>query len=77
MINLAEERTRLARELGRVEEELARVRKKLGNGDFIAKAKEEVVRREKEKAAEFEDKIRTLNDSLGRIEELAPSGDKG
>jgi valyl-tRNA synthetase len=76
MINLVEEKTRLSRELGRVEEELARVRKKLGNSDFIAKAKEDVVRREKEKAAEFEDKIRTLNQSLGRIEEIAQSGDK-
>ncbi len=71
MINLDEEKSRLTRELGRVEEELSRVRKKLGNSDFIAKAKEEVVRREKEKAAEFEEKIRTLNQSLGRIGEIA------
>ena len=71
MINLDEEKSRLTRELGRVEEELTRVRKKLGNSDFIAKAKEEVVRREKEKAAEFEEKIRTLNQSLGRIGEIA------
>jgi len=76
MINLEEERTRLSRELGKMEEELARVRKKLGNSDFIAKAKEEVVRREKEKAAEFEEKIRTLNLSLGRIDEIAQPGDK-
>ena len=46
------------------------MQKKLGNGDFIAKAKEEVVRREKEKAEAFEDKIRTLNRSLGRIRDL-------
>jgi valyl-tRNA synthetase len=71
MINLDEEKSRLTRELGRVEEELTRVRKKLGNNDFLAKAKEEVVRREKEKAAEFEEKIRTLNQSLGRIGEIA------
>ncbi|HEY3305942.1 MAG TPA: valine--tRNA ligase [Candidatus Binatia bacterium] len=70
MINLDEEKTRLSRELSRAEEELARVRRKLGNGDFISKAKEEVVRREKEKAEEFEDKIRTLNLSLGRIREV-------
>jgi len=70
MINLDEEKSRLARELSRAEEELARVRRKLGNGDFMAKAKEEVVRREKEKAEEFEDKIRTLNLSLGRLREV-------
>jgi valyl-tRNA synthetase len=71
MINLEEEKNRLTRELGKAEDELARVRKKLDNGDFIAKAKEEVVQREKEKAAEFEDKIRTLNFSLDRIGEIA------
>ena len=70
MINLEEEKTRLNRELNRAAEELERVQKKLGNGDFIAKAKEEVVRREKEKAEAFEDKIRTLNRSLGRIRDL-------
>jgi valyl-tRNA synthetase len=70
LINLDEEKTRLNRELARAGEELERVRRKLGNSDFIAKAKEEVVRREKEKAEEFEDKIRTLNLSLVRIGEV-------
>jgi valyl-tRNA synthetase len=70
LINLEEEKTRLNRELARAGEELERARRKLGNSDFIAKAKEEVVRREKEKAEEFEDKIRTLNLSLVRICEV-------
>ncbi len=76
MINLEEEKTRLSRELSRAEEELARVQRKLGNGEFVAKAKEEVVRREKEKAEEFEDKIRTLNLSLGRLREVEQAGEK-
>lgn len=70
LINLEEEKTRLNRELARAGEELERVRRKLCNSDFIAKAKEAVVRREKEKAEEFEDKIRTLNLSLVRIGEV-------
>lgn len=70
LINLDEEKTRLNRELARAGEDLERVRRKLGNSDFIAKAKEAVVRREKEKAEEFEDKIRTLNLSLVRIGEV-------
>ena len=57
-------------------EELERVRRKLANSDFLAKAKEEVLRREKEKAEEFEDKIRTLNLSLGRIREIEQMGEK-
>jgi valyl-tRNA synthetase len=76
MINLEEEKTRLNRELSRAQEELTRVQRKLGNNDFVAKAKEEIVRREKEKAEEFEDKIRTLNLSLGRIRELEQAGEK-
>ncbi len=76
MIDLEEEKIRLDRELGRAEEDLARVKRKLGNGDFVAKAKEAVVRREKEKAAEFEEKIRTLKLSLGRIREIEQTGDK-
>jgi valyl-tRNA synthetase len=70
LINLEEEKTRLNRELARAGEDLERVRRKLCNSDFIAKAKEAVVRREKEKAEEFEDKIRTLNLSLVRIGEV-------
>ena len=70
LINLEEEKTRLNRELARAQEELNRVQRKLGNGEFMAKAKEEVVCREKEKAEEFEAEIRTLNLSLGRIREV-------
>ena len=75
MVNVGEEKTRLAKELGRTKEELARVRRKLGNSDFVAKAKEEVVRREKEKAEEFEDKIRALHLSLDRLSEIEQIGE--
>jgi valyl-tRNA synthetase len=69
-INLDEEHARLAKEAGKINEELARVHKKLGNGDFLSKAKEEVVQKEREKALQYEDKLRALNSSLARIEEL-------
>ena len=69
LINLDEERARLTKEIRKFEEEFARVQKKLANSDFISKAKEEVVRKEREKAGQYEDKIRTLNLSLARIEQ--------
>lgn len=69
LINLDEERARLTKEIRKFEEEFARVQKKLTNSDFISKAKEEVVRKEREKAGQYEDKIRTLNLSLVRIEQ--------
>jgi valyl-tRNA synthetase len=69
-INLDEELARLKKESGKVNEELARVQKKLGNGDFLSKAKEEVVQKEREKALQYQDKLRALNLSVARIEEL-------
>ena len=70
MINLGEERERLVKEVGKVEEELSRVRKKLGNHEFLSKAKEEVIQREREKSERFEEKMRTLQRSLQRLLEI-------
>ncbi|HSK31663.1 MAG TPA: valine--tRNA ligase, partial [Candidatus Limnocylindria bacterium] len=70
LVNLDEERARLAKEVSKVEDELARVQKKLANGDFLAKAKEEVVDKERQKATQFEEKIKTLRGSLEKIGEL-------
>jgi len=70
MINLQEEQSRLTKEVGKVAEELARIQKKLGNHDFLAKAKEEVVQREREKSERFEEKMRTLQRSLQRLLEI-------
>jgi valyl-tRNA synthetase len=69
-VDLDEEYARLKKETGKVSEELARVQKKLGNGDFLSKAKEEVVQKEREKARQYQDKLRALNLSLARLEEL-------
>jgi valyl-tRNA synthetase len=70
LVNLDEERTRLTKEVGKVEDELGRVQKKLANADFIAKAKGEVVQKEREKASQFAEKIRTLRSSLAKLEEI-------
>jgi valyl-tRNA synthetase len=69
-INLDDEAARLAKEVSKVEAELQRVRHKLSSADFLAKAKEEVVQREKEKSQELEQKKATLGRSLDRIREL-------
>jgi len=70
LINLDDERLRLHKEIAKVEDELQRVQKKLGNQDFIAKAKEEVIEKERGKAAQFEEKMRTLRTSLEKIAEI-------
>jgi len=53
-----------------MEDEIARVQKKLGNSDFVAKAKEEVIQKERDKAVQFDEKLRTLRSSLAKIEDL-------
>jgi valyl-tRNA synthetase len=70
LVNLDEEQARLAKEVSKIEEELSRVQKKLGNGEFLAKAKEEIIEKEREKASQFEEKIRTLRSSLEKIREI-------
>jgi valyl-tRNA synthetase len=47
-------RARYAREIERLDGETARLEKKLGNEQFIGKASPEVVRKEREKLAEYE-----------------------
>ena len=74
LVNLGEERTRLSKELSKVEDELTRVQKKLANGDFIVKARAEVIQKEKEKAVQFQEKIRTLRSSLEKIAQLQAGG---
>jgi len=70
LIDLNEERARLAKEVGKIEDELGRVQKKLGNADFVAKAKSDVVHKEREKATQFEEKIRALRASLDKLQEI-------
>jgi valyl-tRNA synthetase len=70
LINLDEERLRLSKEVAKAEDEFSRVQKKLTNGDFLAKAKDEVVQKERDKARQFEEKIRTLRGSLDKLQEL-------
>jgi len=70
LVNLDEELARLTKEVCKVEDELTRVQRKLANADFIAKAKEEIVDKERQKASQFEEKIKTLKGSLEKIVEL-------
>ena len=70
LVNLDEERARLAKEVGKIEDEMARVQKKLANPDFVSKAKQEIIQKEREKASQFEEKIRTLKGSLAKIQEI-------
>ena len=69
-VDLQEEGDRLRRSLDKLEAERERVRKKLDNEGFVAKARAEVVERERERARELEEQIDALERSLGRIREI-------
>jgi valyl-tRNA synthetase len=70
LINLEEERGRLYKEARKVEEELSRVQRKLANQEFLSKAKEAVILKEREKAGQYEEQMRTLKRSLERLQEI-------
>ena len=64
MIDIDRERERLRKELTKVEEELERVRSKLSNGDFISKAKPEVIEREKTRKDDLSKRHSRLSENI-------------
>ena len=70
LVNLADEHARLTKEVDKIADEIARVQKKLTNPDFVRKAKPEIIQKEREKASQYEEKIRTLKGSLEKIREI-------
>ena len=70
IIQFEEEEKRLDKELAALRKEWTRIEKKLANEDFLQKAPEEVVGKEKEKVHSLGKKIEKLENHLGRIKEL-------
>jgi valyl-tRNA synthetase len=70
-IDLAAERARLTKEIAGHVGDIERVNKKLGNPDFLAKAKEEVIEENREKLAEAEAAKAKLEVALGRLASVA------
>ena len=69
--DLSAERQRVERELAKVEQELAGVEAKLARPDFIARAPEEIVEKERAKAAQGSERRAALARSLERLRKLA------
>lgn len=67
LINIDEEIARLTKELAKWQKELDLVNRKLGNEKFVANAKPEVVQKEKDKLADYQEKFDTVK---ARIAEL-------
>jgi len=72
LIDLDEERARLAREAQKLLTDLEGVKKKLRNQDFLRKAKPEIVKRENDRLAQLEetlDKLKRAQTSLSAVRE--------
>jgi valyl-tRNA synthetase len=70
LIDLATERARLAKEISGFETEAEKVRKKLGNADFISRAKPEVVEENRTRLVDNEAGAAKLRAALARLEAL-------
>jgi valyl-tRNA synthetase len=71
LIDKAAEQARLQKNIQKLEQETARLNAKLGNENFVSRAPEAVVDKEKEKLADAESALASLRTQLQRIETLA------
>ncbi|MDO9503615.1 valine--tRNA ligase [Falsiroseomonas sp.] len=67
VIDLSAERARLGQARAKAEAEAAKVIAKLGNADFVARAKEEVVEENRDRLAAFQAEMARLDAALARI----------
>ena len=70
VIDLDAERGRLGKEADKLRGEISRIEKKLGNPKFVEKAPEEVVDGEREKMAEFAERLEKVQVALTRLAEI-------
>ncbi len=66
-----EEKKRLKKELAKIDDDIARIDKKLGNTEFMARAREEVVDEQREKRAEAEGRRAKITEALERLKGAA------
>jgi valyl-tRNA synthetase len=64
LIDFDKERERLSGQIAKLQTELTRLNGQLSNADFVQKAPEEKVRDLRERSAEIEQQIKTLNQNL-------------
>ncbi|TSK06197.1 MAG: valine--tRNA ligase [Geobacter sp.] len=70
LVNVEEEEKRLGKEIAKIEKDIEFLSKKLANPSFVERAPADVVDKEREKIAEFENKKKLLEESLEKIQRL-------
>ncbi len=64
VIDVEQERDRVASEVERLEGVLSGVRKRLANEQFVENAPDEIVQKERDKAAQLEEQVSKLGEKL-------------
>jgi valyl-tRNA synthetase len=67
VIDVGQEKARLAREIDKIEGEIGRIDKKLANESFVSRAPAEVVEENRDKRSEYELSRSKLSEALQRI----------
>ena len=67
VIDVGQEKARLAREIDKIEGEIVRIDRKLANESFVARAPAEVVEENRDKRSEYELSRTRLSEALERI----------
>ncbi len=70
LIDTEKEKGRIEKAKAALEKDIARTSGKLNNQGFLAKAPEDVVQKEKEKLAQFEEKMKSFNERLEFLKNL-------
>jgi len=76
-IDVAAEKTRIAKDLGKADKEITALERKLGNADFLAKAPEDVVAEQKARLAEEQSRRQRLTDALATLSSTGATGGTG
>jgi valyl-tRNA synthetase len=67
LIDVAAEKTRIAKDIGKADKEISVLEKKLGNADFLARAPEDVVAEQRARLAEEQSRRQRLADALATL----------
>jgi valyl-tRNA synthetase len=67
LIDVAAEKTRIAKDIGKADKEITTLERKLGNADFLAKAPEDVVAEQKLRLADEQSRRQRLVDALATL----------
>jgi valyl-tRNA synthetase len=71
LIDVAAEKTRIAKDIGKADKEITTLERKLGNADFLAKAPDDVVIEQRARLAEEQSRRQRLADALATLHQAS------